>query len=420
MYHFLNETNQIYSSQYGFRSGHNCENAIGELLGAVLKGYQSNKYRVGVFSDLSKAFDTLQHSILLEKLHFYGIRGIALDWFHSYLNDRKMRVKCCVTNTGQTEYTEYQAATYGTPQGSCLGPLIYLIFTNNLANKLSFCNSIMFADDTTLYKTHNNLGYLKWSIEQDMSTLMDWFRANKLTLNLEKTACILFRKSGNKKEIHLEIEGIEISLPNNTKFLGLWLDSHLNWSLHLSKLFTKLKRNKALLRLGKNFLSEMARKLVYYSHINSHIQYGFLLWGNNINNEQLNKLQKIQTECLQLIVPLNKTGNLNKELGILKIKYMIKLENYKFGYKLDNNLLPTKTTELCYLDNKSNSLKKQHPYSTCNKTMPNLPKNTNKAYRASYLCTGPQMFQTLPVETKLKCTLSCFTKSCKNILLSRI
>ena len=119
----------------------------------------------------------------------------------------------------------------------------------------------------------------------------------------------------------------KISSTNNTKFLGLWLDSHLNWSLHLSKLFTKLKQNKALLRLGKNFLSEMARKLVYYSHINSHIQYGLLLWGNNINNEQLNKLQKIQTECLQLIVPLNKTGNLNTELGILTIKDMIKLEN---------------------------------------------------------------------------------------------
>ena len=187
------------------------------------------------------------------------------------------------------------------------------------------------------------LRYLKWSIEQDMSVLMDWFRANKLTFNLDKTSCILFKKSGNKKEIRLEIDGIEIGSTSNTKFLGLWLDSHLNWSLHLTKLFTKLKRNKALLRLGKSFLNETARKLVYHSHINSHIQYGLLLWGNNINNEQLNKLQKIQTEYLQLIVPLNKTGNLNKELSILTIKDMIKLKNYKFGYKLNNKLLPAKT-----------------------------------------------------------------------------
>ena len=166
----------------------------------------------------------------------------------------------------------------------------------------------MFADDTTLYKTHNNLQYLKWSIEQDMMALMDWFRANRLTLNLEKTACILFRKGGNTQELRLEIDGIEIDSTQNTKFLGLWLDSHLNWSMQMSKLFTKIKQNKALLRLGKNLLTEQARKLVYYMHINSHIQYGLLLWGNNINTEQLNKLQKLQTECLQLIVPQNKTG----------------------------------------------------------------------------------------------------------------
>ena len=92
-----------------------------------------------------------------------------------------------MTSSGKTEYSEYQSVTYGTPQGSCLDPLIYLIFTNDLAKNLSFCNSIMFADDTTLYKTHNNLQYLKWSIEQDMIVLMDWFRANRLTLNLEKS-----------------------------------------------------------------------------------------------------------------------------------------------------------------------------------------------------------------------------------------
>ena len=146
-----------------------------------------------------------------------------------------------MTSSGKTEYSEYQSVTYGTPQGSCLGPLIYLIFTNDLAKNLSFCNSIMFADDTTLYKTHNNLRYLKWSIEQDMIVLMDWFRANRLTLNLEKTACILFRKGGNKQELRLEIDGIEIYSTQNTKFLGLWLDSHLNWSMHMSKLFTKIK-----------------------------------------------------------------------------------------------------------------------------------------------------------------------------------
>ena len=205
VYTFLDNTNQIYVSQYGFRSGNSCENTISELVSAVLKGFQSNKYTVGVFLDLSKAFDTLEHTILLDKLHYYGIRGIAHDWFRSYLSNRKMRVKCLVSSTGKTEFSEYADITYGTPQGSCLGPLIYLIFTNDLAKNVIHCNTIMFADDTTLYKTHNNLRFLRWNLEQEFSTLLDWFRVNKLTLNVDKTCCILFQKSGSTKEIELDL-----------------------------------------------------------------------------------------------------------------------------------------------------------------------------------------------------------------------
>ena len=405
VYTFLNNTNQIYVSQYGFRSGHSCENAISELVSAVLKGFQSNKYTIGVFLELSKA---------------YGIRGTAHDWFRSYLSNRKMRVKCLVSGTGTTEFSEYADITHGTPQGSCLGPLIYLIFTNDLAKNVTHCNTIMFADDTTLYKTHNNLRFLKWSLEQDFLNLLDWFRANKLTLNVDKTACILFQKSGSKKELELDLGGIIIPASSTAKFLGMWLDRHLNWSTHLNKLYTKLKRNKALLRLGRNYMSEQTRKLVYHAHVNSYIQYGLLLWGNNISKDQLNKLQRIQTECLQLVAPLNKRGNLNKYLGILPIHDMIMLENYKFGYKLVNKILPTKTQQLCYLDNKNENLKKKHHYNTRNKELPNLPKCMNKAYRNSFLCTGLQSFQTLPVETKSKPSLSSFAKSCKLLLKEKL
>ena len=234
VYTILNDTNQVYVSQYRFRSGHSCENAVSELVSAVLKGFQSNKYTLGVFLDLSKAFDTLKHSILLEKLQYYGIRGVTLDWFHSYLSNRKMRVKCYVASTWRVEFSDYEDVTYGTPQGSCLGPLIYLIFTNDLVKNRSHCNTIMLADDTTLYKTHNNLRFLKWSLEQEIIALLDWFSSNKLTLNIEKTACILFQKSGSTKELSLNLEALTINSTNNAKFLRMWLDSHLNWSIHLN------------------------------------------------------------------------------------------------------------------------------------------------------------------------------------------
>ena len=144
-------------------------------------------YTLALFLDLSKAFDSLEHSVLLEKLERYGIRGVALSWFQSYLKNREIQVKCKVVGTGKIEYSAYQEIKFGAPQGSCLGPLIFLIFTNDLYQHVKYSSTILFADDTTLHKTHRNLDYLKSCLEHDLTQLLDWFQANKLTLNLSKT-----------------------------------------------------------------------------------------------------------------------------------------------------------------------------------------------------------------------------------------
>ena len=119
-----------------------------------------------MFLDLSKAFDTLDHNILLEKLERYGIRGKAYNWFKSYLATRKMRSKCRVESSTKTEYSDYFNINYGTPQGSCLGPLLFILFTNDLHLNIIHSCTILFADDTTLYNSHRNLEYLKWTMEQ--------------------------------------------------------------------------------------------------------------------------------------------------------------------------------------------------------------------------------------------------------------
>ena len=159
----------------------------------------------------------------------YGMGGKSNDWFASYLHNRKMRVKCTTSSTGKQEYSSYQSVEYGTPQGSCLGPLIFIIFTNDLHNQLMNSCSLLFADDTTLYMTHRNLRYLKWCIEEDMKRLIIWFRANKLTLNLGKTECILFQKNGQRQLITIQLENINVTNTKDVKFLGMWLDEYLNW-----------------------------------------------------------------------------------------------------------------------------------------------------------------------------------------------
>ena len=190
-YSFLQTTGQLYESQYGFRKGHSCEYAISELISVILKNKEANRYTISLFLDLSKAFDSLKHNTLLKKLELYGVRGVALNWYSSYLNSRELRAKC-MTSSGDFEVSQKYPVTYGTPQGSCLGPLLFLLFCNDLRLHLTYLSCIQFADDTTLYTSGKNIRLLECEINHDLEIISDWFKANKLTLNADKTACMIF------------------------------------------------------------------------------------------------------------------------------------------------------------------------------------------------------------------------------------
>ena len=194
----MNDSKQIFTSQYGFRSGHSCQEVISELVGEIARNNDIGCHTIGVFLDLSKAFDTLEHEVLFEKLYKYGIRGTPLNWYRSYLTQRKLRVKYMVSSTQRQEYSQYKDVEFGTPQGSCLGPLLFLVFINDLHRNLDYCNDIPFADDTTIYKGHRNMRYLKCCIEMDLKNISEWFKANKLTLNITKSVYMIFSKKDQK------------------------------------------------------------------------------------------------------------------------------------------------------------------------------------------------------------------------------
>ena len=334
-YGFLCSTEQLYQSQYGFRTGHSCENAISELVGTIVKNKEQKKSTVGVFIDLSKAFDTLNHAMLLQKMERYGIRGCALKWFTSYLDGRKMRVKCTSANTGQLEYSSYYDLDYGTPQGSCLGPLLFLIYINDLHHTVKYCSIILFADDTTLLQGHKSLKYLKWMIEEDLQNMIDWFKANLLTINISKTECILFnyQKKQTSTSFELDLNNIRLKNSEGTKFLGLWLDNTLSWKIHISNLIIKIKQNTNLLRIGNKFLNKASKKLVYFAHIYSHICYGLVIWGNMMDSTTKAKLQKCMNTCFNLITHLPPTQDNYKHEKMLQLDELLILENTKLGYK---------------------------------------------------------------------------------------
>ena len=416
VYGFLTETKQIYDSQYGFRAGHSCENAISEVLGEIVKALQNGKTTVCILLDLSKAFDSLEHDMIFKKMERYGLRGICLKWFESYLHGRHIQVKC---KTGQSteSYSNLYEIDYGTPQGSCLGPLIFMLFCNDLRLHLDYLKGIQFADDSTLLKSHSNLRYLKFCIEQDLEVIQDWFNANKLTLNVDKTVCMVFSPKNSNIKMKINLSGVELPVVPVSKFLGLWIDSKLNWNEHLRRLTTRLYSRLGLLKRSKNLLDSNSRKILYFAQFHSILSYGLLVWGNMITQTQMKKISKLQETAVQLIEPNSKIESIYKKHGILPIEKLIELENYKVWYKYYHNLIPVKLRGIMTVDSNQNSIVKKHGYNTRQRKELNLPK-ADGLYKKTFFVKGLCDYSKLTTAVKATPSLCQFIQECKHILLS--
>ena len=418
VYEFLTRTGQICDTQYGFRSKHSCEHAIAQLVGTVLKNLENKRTTISVMLDLSKAFDTIEHSIMIQKLELYGVRGVCFEWFKSYLEQRQLRVKCRVTSTQEEAVSDNYIVNYGTPQGSCLGPLIFLIFVNDMHLHLTDVDSVQFADDTTIIFSHKNVNYLKYCVERELAVLNDWFKANKLTLNIDKSVYMVFDRTGRKDLKELVLGDKSIKQVKETKFLGTWLDDQLNWKAHMTRLLTKLKCGLGMLQRSKNFLTTRAMKLLYYGQIHSHLCYAVSVWGPMLSKGQLNTLKGIQNKCLKLINSTYSTRERHLRLKILSIEKLIDLEQSKLGYKLCHQLLPVVLTRLLKSDQNNQDMEKLHSYSTRQKAIPHRPSAKLGLYRNSFLYRSISTYSNLPLELQQLPNLNIFNNRVKAHLLA--
>ena len=217
---YINIRDVLYPSQYGFRTGHTTDMALINIQDLITKAIDTSTFSIGIFLDLAKAFDTVDHRILLKKLEYYGIRGTPLLWFKNYLDSRFQQVRC------NGALSSLKPIRCGVPQGSNLGPLLFLIYINDLPSSSSVLKFILFADDTNAFCSHKSLTELKQIINTELVLLAEWFKTNRLSLNVKKTSYITFHSPnktildpGNK----LFIEGIAIEQVSSTKFLGIYI-----------------------------------------------------------------------------------------------------------------------------------------------------------------------------------------------------
>ena len=220
----LNKHSILYEHQYGFRTNHSTDMALLHLVEKIYTAINNNEYALGIFLDLSKAFDTVEHSILLSKLHHYGFQGLAYNWLTSYVSNREQFVLAngCASSRIQL--------SYGVPQGSILGPLLFLIYINDLASVSSTALPILFADDTNLILTHKHFDSLIREANYGLTKISEWFQINKLSLNIKKSNFIIFtgkNKMYPKSSAKLSIDGNVIIQVSSTKFLGVLIDEAL-------------------------------------------------------------------------------------------------------------------------------------------------------------------------------------------------
>ena len=225
LYKFLETNNLIYSLQFEFRQKHSTSHALIHLTDKIREQLDKENFACGVFVNFQKAFDTVDHQILIQKLNYYGIRGIANNWFCSYLQNRTQFVS--INDFG----SNVNAICCGVPQGSIPGRLLFLIYINGLQFAIKYCKVHHFADDTNLLNFNNFIRKINKQVVHDLKYISYWLNANKICLNFSKTEVVLSEsvRKQTKATLKLKLNGKRLHTTNSVKYLGIKIDENLNW-----------------------------------------------------------------------------------------------------------------------------------------------------------------------------------------------
>ena len=398
IFSFFSSHNLFYESQHGFKEGHSTETAALELIDRIYQILDSGEIPICIYLDLSKAFDTLDHGILLEKLSYYGIRGTALDWFRSYLTQRSQYVEY------GSECSDPLPISTGVPQGSILGPLLFIIYMNDIHFASPKFKTLLYADDTTLVNSlnvfnddvHPDAVNLSNNVNTELNRVFNWLTANKLSLNVSKTRYMVFHFPQRKLNFNLEIKLNDtlVEMTDDFDFLGLTIQENLSWKAHINKIAMKISRCIGILKRLHHFLPVKSLLLIYNSLLLTHLNYSILAWGHSCN-----RIVKLQKKAIRLINSANfvaHTEPLFKELNLMKFEDLLRLKALKFYYKHYHNKMPK------YFNNFFTTQSITHPYNTRHRHVSRtvLPHRISTKYRIRYYI--PNLLNEMPICIKEK------------------
>ena len=338
IHEYFQSKHLYYEHQYGFIKNRSTEHAALELIDRVITEIDKGEIPFNIYIDLSKAFDTLDHAILMDKLYYYGVQGTSLDLLRNYLVKRKQYVQI-----GEVK-SDITYLSTGVPQGSILGPLLFIIYINDIAKCSNLLHTIIYADDTTLMGNIStfelrNGRTLDENINFELLKLTDWLKVNKLSLNANKTKLMIFHMPQRKLNPPIiKIDEIQLEPISNFNFLGIIINENINWSKHINKISYSISKTIGIIRKLKNVLPSSVLLTIYNSLILPQLTYGILVWGYESNC--IFKLQKMALRAMTSSKYNAHTNPLFKKMHLLKVGDIHTVQQLKNFYKLTQNNLP--------------------------------------------------------------------------------
>ena len=406
---FVNQFEILYPLQFGFRKNHSTVSSLIYMINKIATSIDRNQITVGIFLDLSKAFDTIDHQILFSKLEHYGIRGIALQWSKSYFHNRKQFVQF-----NETRSTEC-VIKCGVSQGSILDLLFFLLYINDLPNAAKLAEYLLFVDDTSIFLSHSDLSYLISTMNVALEKINVWMKTNKLSVNIGKTNYIIFKPKQKSIAMNMLVifDKNSLNRVNVVKFLGIFIDENISLKHHIDHVCNKISKSIGVISRSSFVLSMRTKLSLYYTLIYPYISYCNLVWSSTYATS-LNRIWLLQKRAVRVITNSpyrSHSAPLFEKLKVLDIFKINAFHIARFMFLYHHRFLPESLSNLFVSNNQVHSYYRNLSCYRSHSCRKNIKQFT-------ILYQGPKIWKSLPHIIKSNNSLKLFKTFLRIFLLN--